>query len=129
MDQYTMDIHAKIEAARPASDRNNPNFTAHDLMPRWLEAIMPKLYDTEDIADPVVWVKWFTPASSWTWYVTEYSAVAPDGTPRVGFGLVDGLDKELGYIYLDEVQSATDPMGLHIERDLYFTPCRLSELR
>ncbi len=42
---------------------------AHDLMPAWLAAELPALYSQEGIADPTVRAKFFTPDSSWTWYV------------------------------------------------------------
>ena len=71
---------------------------AHDLLPAWLAATVPPLYATEGEADPTVHAKLFTPDSSWTWYLTEYSPVAPDGTPCMAFGLACGQEDELGYI-------------------------------
>jgi len=44
------------------------------------------------------------------------------------FGLVAGLETELGYISLRELQSVTGPMGLRIERDLWFQPTPVREL-
>lgn len=105
------------------------NVNAHDLMPEWLARITPELYSQDEDPDPVVWAKWFTPDSSWTWYITEYSETAPDGTPRLAFGLVDGWEVELGYISLDEVSETAGPWGLGVERDLWFTPKLLSEVR
>ena len=122
------DAKRQVEAARPASDRNSPR-SAHDLMPAWLEAIIPALYEQDESLDPVVWVKFFTPDSSWTWYLTEYSRVAPDKSPMLGFGLVDGLEVELGYISLGPLLTAHGPMGLRIERDTWFEPTLLSEIR
>lgn len=58
----------------------------------------------------------------------EYSAVAPDGVPRLCFGLVDGHEREFGYFSLDELLAMRGPMGLRIERDLYFEPCPLSKV-
>ena len=46
---------------------------AHNLMPESLRAQLPALYAQEQSPDPTVWVKYFTPDSSWTWYATEYS--------------------------------------------------------
>ena len=84
---------------------------------------LPPLYSTEKISDPTVWVKFFTPYSSWTWYVTEF-----DGQDTF-FGLVQGFDEELGYFSLTELQNARGPYGLSIERDLHFQPTPLSKLR
>jgi len=84
---------------------------------------LPKLYATENEKDPIVWCKFFTPDSSWTWYVTEF-----DGEDTF-FGLVDGFEKELGYFSLRELKTVRGKLGLPIERDMFFKPCRLSEVR
>ena len=65
---------------------------AHDLMPESVMKQIPALYAAEDQEDPMVCVKYFTPDSSWTWYVTEF-----DPCDRLCFGLVNGLETELGY--------------------------------
>jgi len=71
-------------------------------------------------------VKFFTPDSSWTWYAVEgeeTSGTDEHGNPWIDwnfFGLVDGLEKEWGYFTLSELAEAIGPMGLHIERDMYF---------
>lgn len=80
-----------------------------------------RLYATDNEEDPMVWVKFFTPDSSWTWYVTEF-----DGDDTF-FGLVDGQAKELGYFLFSELKAARGPRGLPIEIDLYFKPCPLSK--
>ena len=76
----------------------------------------PKLYETEEVPaeEKKVIAKFFTPWTNWTWYATEF-----DGEDRF-FGLVDGNEKEWGYFSLKELQSITGPVGLKIERDLYF---------
>ena len=46
------------------------------------------------------------------------------------FGLVDGLEKELGYFSLDELAEATVFGGVPaVERDLYWKPKTLGEIR
>ena len=46
------------------------------------------------------------------------------------FGLVDGLDRELGYFSLKELMEVRfPPFGLRIERDRYFTPQTLAEIK
>ena len=47
----------------------------------------------------------------------------------VFFGLVSGLDVELGYFSLSELKSVRGKFGLPVERDLYFQPTRLSEVK
>src|SRR4051794_41084745 len=58
-----------------------------------------------------------TPDSSWTWYLTEF-----DHSQQLCFGLVIGLDHELGYFSLAELEEVRGPLGLAIERDFYFKP-------
>lgn len=95
---------------------------AHILIPE--HNTLPHLYATEDETDPMVHIKLFTPDSYWTWYVTEYSK-----EENLGFGLVIGHEKELGYFNIDELKAVRGPLGLKIERDLHFTPERLSVLK
>lgn len=72
----------------------------------------------------VALVKLFTPWTSWTWYVTEY-----DPSTGEAFGLVQGLEEELGYFSIPELSSIRGPGGLRVERDLHFKPAPISEIR
>ena len=94
------------------------------LLPDDVAAILPPLYSSEHVADPIVPVKFFTPDSSWTWYVTEF-----DPIERRCFGLVIGHEREHGYFMLTELEEVRGPLGLPIERDLYFEPTPLSQCR
>ncbi len=60
-----------------------------DLMPAALAAIFPRLYAQEKVADPIVYAKYFHPASTWTWYATQY-----DSGDGLLCGLVSGFEKE-----------------------------------
>lgn len=123
---------------------------AYVYIPEELRAKIPALYTTENEPDPTVWVKLFTPDSSWTWYLTEASAVMKDGQHRplagavdrivfqgestdvedvLCFGLVVGHVAELGYFSLAELVRVRGGLGLPIERDLFFTPKPLSVVR
>ena len=95
-----------------------------NLLPKKVEALLPPLYSNDGLGkEAIAQVKFFTPDASWTWYATEY-----DPIERVFFGLVDGFEKELGYFSLEELQSVRGPLGLAIERDLYFEPTKLKDL-
>ena len=95
-----------------------------NLLTEEIKKTIPKLYSQEEKGDEAVaCVKFFTPWSNWTWYATEF-----DGEDTF-FGLVIGLETELGYFSLKELLEVTVPCGLSIERDLYFTPKPLGELR
>ena len=73
--------------------------------------------------DAIAQVKFFTPDSFWTWYAVEYNPEC-----KLFYGLVDGFEKEVGYWGLEELETAKGPLGLKIERDLYFNPTPLREL-
>jgi Protein of unknown function (DUF2958) len=83
---------------------------------------LPPLYSTEPEEQPMAQAKFFAPWSNWTWYAVEF-----DGQDTF-FGLVHGFETEFGYFSLVELESATGPGGLQIERDLYFKPTPVSEL-
>lgn len=96
------------------------------LLTKAVENTLPELYSQENVADPIVRAKFFTPWSRWTWYATEFSRIAPDGAPNVFFGWVVGQEAELGYFSLDELESIRGPAGLRVERDTGFSPRPLS---
>lgn len=92
--------------------------------------------------DAVAFVKYFDPCGSWTWWATEANALLTDGrevplkdAPETGvediifFGLVNGFEVELGEFSLNELKSVKGPLGLGIERDLYYTPTKLGDIR
>ena len=91
-----------------------------------LRAQLPRLYEQENIPDPTIYAKFFTPDSSWTWYVTEGEE---DGGDFRFFGFVVGLEREWGYFLLSELLSARGGLGLPIERDVYFEPRPFSQVR
>ena len=91
-----------------------------------LRASLPPLYSQENVPDPVVHAKFFTPDSNWTWYVTE--GQAEDHDFRF-FGYVCGMEEEWGYFVLSELESVRGPLGLEIERDLYFEPGPFTQVR
>jgi hypothetical protein len=64
-----------------------------------------------------------SPAAYPTWYASEF-----DGEDLF-FGLVSGHEIELGYFNLSELAQVRGPMGLPIERDLYFKSKTLGELK
>ena len=57
-----------------------------------------------------------------TWYASEF-----DGED-IFFGLVIGLEIELGYFSLSELKSVKGPLGLPIESDLHYDSLTLREL-
>ena len=94
------------------------------LLTKALIKVLPDLRETEGQGkEAIAQVKFFCPWSNWTWYGVEY-----DKEQQLFFGLVNGYESEVGYFGLEELQSINGPMGLKIERDLYFDPTPLKEL-
>jgi hypothetical protein len=85
---------------------------------------LPALCSTDGQGDEAVaQVKFFALGSSWTWYATEFDGV------DTFFGLVEGFETELGYFSLAELESVKF-LGIQgIERDLNWTPRKLSEIK
>lgn len=84
---------------------------------------LPPLYSQENNPDPLVVCKFFFPDFNWTWYAIEF-----DGKDTF-YGYVAGDEPELGYFSLSELEKTRGKLGLSIERDLYFKPRRLSEVK
>lgn len=97
------------------------------LMTKEVEARIPALYSQEKNPNPTVQAKFFTPWSNWTWYVTE-GEKQEDGD-WLFFGYVVGQEKELGYFTLSELASVRGRFNLKIERDMWFTPTPLSDIK
>lgn len=95
-----------------------------DLLPGEIRAALPPLYATEKLGkEAIAAVKYFTPDANWTWYATEFDGV------DTFFGLVKGLDTELGYFSLSELESVRGSLGLPVERDTYFEPTHVTTIR
>src|SRR4029077_14835221 len=82
-----------------------------------LRASLSPLYSQEAEAEPVVYAKFFLPGTGWTWYATEGSEQEGD---FLFFGFVVGLESEFGYFLLSELETVRSPLGLAVERDLFF---------
>lgn len=92
-------------------------------MPKYLAEKLPELYKAENEKDPIVICKFFLPMTKWYWYGIEF-----DGEDRF-FGYVVGDYAELGYFSLSELKWVEGPYGIGVERDLFFEPTSLSEIK
>jgi len=102
------------------------------LLTKEIRSKLPGLGAQEGKGDEAIaYVKFFTPYSSWTWYATEGEPVLDQNeeTDFMFFGLVFGFEKEIGYFSLKELKSVRGPLGLGIERDLFFKPKPLKECK
>ncbi len=91
------------------------------LLTKELKNKLPTLDEIDK--DPLVYIKYFHPLSSWTWYVCAF-----DPEREVFTGLVDGFAVEWGDFSIREMQEIR-LLGLKIERDLHFDTIRLSKLK
>ena len=91
-----------------------------------LRKTIPSFYSSEEVEleEKMVYAKFFLADANWTWYILEL-----DEESNTFFAFVDGLDRELGYVSLDELEQVRGHMGLHVERDLYFTPVKYKDLK
>lgn len=95
------------------------------LIPQSLLHTIPDLYETEDINDPISHVKLFLPGTNWRWYITEISKE----DHNLCFGYVIGLESELGYFSLEELEGLHSSLGISVERDESFQPTPLSKIK
>ena len=85
---------------------------------------IPKLYETENLSNPLCKIKVFTPDSIWEWYIIEISIDLD-----TCYGYTKGFEGELGYFSLNELSEIRTNLGLGVERDLEFKPTRLSIIK
>ena len=96
-----------------------------ELIPRDLinKLNIPKLYETEELTDPVAHVKLFL--DGWSWYITEISI---DNNICFGY-VISPFGAELGYFSLEEIKGLRGSLCLGVERDLSFKPTKLSIIK
>jgi hypothetical protein len=81
------------------------------------------LYAQEDVKDPIVSLKFFTPDSNWTWYVTE-GEKKEDGDWLFYSKVVNNMvpEGEWGYSTLSQLKTVRGGFKLPIERDMHWSP-------
>jgi hypothetical protein len=126
---FCLDGDSVIQADQRAA---NGKIRGMKLLTQEIRQKLPPLYAQEsEGGQAVVYLKLFTPDGSWSWYFTEGSPITDESGQEVDFhffGLADGLEKELGYVALSELETVRGPLGLPIERDLHWQPKTLEEI-
>jgi hypothetical protein len=90
---------------------------------------IPALLAQDGAADATVFVKLFTPMSSWTWLLTEYDPATGEAF-GFAYNSQDPECAELGYIPVTELAKMRSRHGMPmVERDIHFTPKPMSEAR
>ena len=95
------------------------------LLPLSIIKNIPNLYETENQEEKICYVKLFLADSNWTWYIIEIDKQ----DNNTCFGFVDGLEQELGYFTIRELENLRGQFGLKVELDSSFTPTQLSKIR
>ena len=99
------------------------------LLTKEIEKALAPIGSTDGNPNKKVIAKFFYPRGAHTWYVVEGSKM--ENGDWEFYGLIDdgGYFPALGYFYLSQLEGFRDNWGLGIERDMYFTPCTLEEVR
>jgi len=87
----------------------------------------------------IVYAKLFTPWTSWTWYILEWQPQWDRATTGQVFydifiycwtiNSADPGNAELGYTAISELKGLEGFGGLKVERDVYFDPTPLKEVK
>ena len=70
------------------------------------------------------YVRLFTPYANWSWYIMEW-----DPETGICFGMVQGVEEEFGEFSLDELSEITLLAMPAVERDRYWQPQTIGELK
>jgi hypothetical protein len=96
------------------------------LITKKLEQRFAQVGRQEHVKDPLVIAKFFNPAGAGSWYATEYD---PERRDFFGYASIHGdHNDEWGYFSRDEMEAYTGPLGIGIERDLYFKEAPASQV-
>ena len=110
----------------------NDKLRGMKLLPQEIRETLPDLFVQDGKGGKAVaHIKFFTPSSSWTWYVIGGEPMLDESGKEQDFrffGLVDGHEKELGDFLLSELEEVRGHLGLPIERDLHWQPKTLTEI-
>ena len=121
---YLCNIEIKI-ITKPYGNTVKPGFMK--LITKQIENQLAKypIYSQDNKSGEAVAVcKFFL--QGYTWYVLEANK---NGNDYEFFGIVDGEYKEYGYFTLSELQSLRGRWGLTVERDMYFKPTQVKDIK
>ena len=99
------------------------------LLTEAIKKATPALYANEGRTpdETPITAKFFTPDSSWTWYMTEMD---PEQGLAYGYTRNDAMPDcaELGYFSLEELRTLRGGLGLPVERDRHYGRHTLAEV-
>lgn len=94
------------------------------LLTQKLRKQLPPLESQQSVEDPLVVCSFFLPDAPWHWYPLEF-----DGDDTFFGWVMTMFGQELGTFYLSDLQRTRGFLGLPVERDRFFTPRPLSEVK
>lgn len=97
-----------------------------ELLSSELREKIPKLYRTREEADPMAWVKFFSPFFNWRWYIIECETI---DRLTIFYGWMVHTNEPQGRFIRTDLASMRAYFGIVIERDPDFVPCRLSAVQ
>jgi len=131
-EQHAISTGNTVAVERAKKVIANNKIRGMKLLPKELREKLPPLYSQDGKGGKaIVYTKYFTPSSSWTWFAISGEPVLSESGSEIDFrffGLVFGHEREFGYFLLSELEDVRGPMGLPIERDLYFQSKTLEEI-
>lgn len=78
--------------------------------------------------DAEIVCKFFSPVGDWTWYVLEAEKFNEDDYEFFGIVINGYGEQEYGFFTLGELKQLQLPFGLSVERDMYFSPCKVKDV-
>ena len=84
---------------------------------------LPSTDEANAQEDPLCRVKLFNPSGAGTWYIAGF-----DPATGLCFGVADIHEAEMGDFDINELIAVRGLFGLPIERDLFWSPARVSAL-
>lgn len=97
------------------------------LVTKEVENKMPKINETSNQKDPICLVHYFNPQGAGNWFGIEY-----DKETGIMYGcasIFGDHNDELGDFSIKELEDYRGMFGMSIERDLYWDPKPLSEVK
>jgi hypothetical protein len=88
-----------------------------------LRQILPPLDSLQEVSDPLCLCHFFLPDTNWDWYPISFDGI------EVFYGWSKFITEEMGTFHLSELRIIRGLHGMHVERDLNFTPTPLSQIK
>lgn len=86
---------------------------------------LPPLYATEEEDNPLIVARFYNPIGRGEWHLME-GEIREEGF--LCYGLADIFEKELSYWTMEDLEELSVSLGVFIQRDDSFKPCRYEDV-